>query len=233
MNSVISVDNDNLTSYYLLGQLSLYEKKTTDAIKFFEKAIEINPLFVAGYRSLASIYLKASDSGKAVGVINQGLSQIPGQPALGIFLASIHQNQGNLSKAIEIYESLLETNPRLLVAKNNLASLLTDYAGDQASLDRARALALEFRDSHIPQFRDTYAWASVKSGVNVEEAVIILEGIVKDNNQVDVYNYHLGEAYLKNGETNNAVAYLTKAIELAKPGSDIAIKAEESLQQIN
>lgn len=56
---------------------------------------------------------------------------------------------------------------------------------------------------------------------------------MKENEQVDVYNYHLGEAYKKRGDKQQAIAFLTRATELANPNSDIYKKAKESLQQLN
>ena len=62
---------------------------------------------------------------------------------------------------------------------------------------------------------------------------MILEDIAEDDNQFGVYNYHLGEAYRRKGDNENAVAYLNKALELARPGSDTADKANQSLQLIS
>ena len=233
LNLVIATNSESAVAYLLLGQLALSEKKTAEAIKHFNKVIEISPTAEIGYRSLSTMYQNKNDLDNAEEALQRGLSAIPENQTLVMHLASVYEKRGEFSRAIEIYEDLLETNPDFLVAKNNLASLLTDHASDQSGLDRARIISAELRTSPIPQFRDTYAWASVKSGTNVEEAIVILKGIVKDNDQVDVYSYHLGEAYRIKGETDNAIAYLKKATELARPGSDIANKAKQSLEQIN
>ena len=180
-----------------------------------------------------AIYLRDNDLEKAEQVVQQGLTAMPGQPLLVMNLASIYERQGNFAEAIRSYETLLQQQPNLIVAKNNLASLLSDYGKDAASLDRARSIAAELRDSPIPQFRDTYAWISVKSGRNLEEAVAILAGIVKENDAVDIYNYHLGEAYRKKGDTQKAALYLKKARDLARPGSNVASLAADSLKQLN
>jgi tetratricopeptide (TPR) repeat protein len=233
LKSVIVTNSENASAYVLLGQLALAEKKTAEAIDHFNKVVEISPGADIGYRSLATIYRRKNDLNSAVKILERGLSAIPDSPVLSMSLASIYEAGGKFDKAMQIYEDLLAKNPDLLVAKNNLASLLTDQVGDQASLDRARMMSAELRTSPIPQFRDTYAWAAVKSGSNIEEAVVILENIIKENDQVGVYNYHLGEAYRVKGETNNAIVYLKKATELARPGSDVSNKAKQSLQQIN
>jgi tetratricopeptide (TPR) repeat protein len=232
LNSVLSSNADNAVVYVLLGQLSLSEKKTPEAIKYFNEAIKIDANLEIGYRSLASSYLRANEIDNAIKTLRQGIDAIPERPFLSISLATLYQKRGETDKAIAIYNNLLEGNPDLLVAKNNLASLLTDYSSDQDSLDRARTMSAELKASQIPQFRDTYAWAAVKSGINVEEAVVILEDIVKENSQVDVYNYHLGEAYLKKGDAEKALVYLKKAVELTDSESDIAVKANQSIMQI-
>jgi UDP-glucose 4-epimerase len=50
---------------------------------------------------------------------------------------------------------------------------------------------------------------------------------------VEVYNYHLGEAYIKRGDKDNAIVSLTKAAKQAGPGWDIAVMANQSIQQLN
>jgi tetratricopeptide (TPR) repeat protein len=148
-------------------------------------------------------------------------------------LALVVERQEDFDRAINLYENLLRVNPDHILAKNNLASLLIDHREDQASHDRARKIASGFEDSKLPQFRDTYAWSSVKSGVYLQEAVQILKKIVKENEAVGVYHYHLGEAYRKTGDTNNAQSSLRKAIELEKPGSAVAVGAAKALKLVS
>ena len=232
LNSVLELNSENVAAYLLLSQISLYERNIPEAIAHLNKSIEVNPGVDTSYRRLASIYIAQNELDKAEGIINQGLEALPDLPSLSLTLASIYERRQNFAKAIATYEKMLEINPDQVVAKNNLASLLTDYGDGQQSIERARNMSAEFKSSPIPQFRDTYAWASVKSGLNLEEAVVILEGIVEENQQVGVYHYHLGEAYRKTGNNDNAVIYLTKAVELTPPGSDVAEKANRALQQI-
>jgi len=232
LQSILESDSDNINAHLLLGQLNIAEGAVDDAIRDFNRIVEINPGLDTGYRSLATLYARQNDLANAEAILKKGLAAIPDRPILAINLAGVYERRGEFDKAIETYEALLAKNDGLLVAKNNLASLLTDHRTDQASLNKARTIAAEFKSSQIPQFRDTYAWASVKANTNLEEAVVILEGIVKENAQVDVYHYHLGEAYRKKGDSENALAYLNKAAELARPGSDIAVKTKQALDRL-
>ncbi len=232
LHSILTVDSDNATAHLLLGQISIAEGASAEAISHFEKAINSDPEQNVGYRRLAAMYLGQEDVENAIVVIDRGLAALPDSLVLSISLASLYETRGEFEKAIEIYQTILKKNNDSLVAKNNLASLLTDRRSDQASLDQARAIAAELKTSEIPQFRDTYAWSSVVAGTNLEEAILILEGIIRENEKVAVYNYHLGEAYRRNKESEKAVAYLSKAIELADSDSSISQKARQSLQQI-
>jgi tetratricopeptide (TPR) repeat protein len=229
LQTILENDEDNITAHLLLGRLSLDEGNSAEAITRFERVIEIDPGLDAGYQNLAAAHLRQNDTENAEAALTRGLEAIPDRPSMAMNLASLYEGQGEVEKAIDIYESVLEQNDQVLVARNNLASLLTDYRGDEASLERARTLSAELKDSPIPQFRDTYAWASTVSGANLEEAVVILQGVVRENEQVDVFNYHLGEAYRRKGDLENAIVYLERAMELAGPDSDITRKAKKSL----
>lgn len=233
LQSVLSENDQNVTAHLLLGQLSMLENRSDEALEHFEQVIALKSEWDVGYRSLSTVYIRDNRFDEAARVTLRGLETIPDSATLAINLASIYERLGDFDKAIATYESLLERNPNLIIAKNNLASLLTDYRDDQKSLDRARRMAAEFRDSKLPQFRDTYAWAAVQAGINLEDAIAILQGIVRENEQIGIYHYHLGEAYRKKGDMENAVASLEKAISLENPGSDIGGKAKKALSRIN
>lgn len=233
LNSILAVSGNNVLAHLLLGQLNVLEDEPLQAETHFRKVVELRPSAVNGYRSLALLYRQQDDQARAIEILQQGLGQIPGNPFLTISLASIYERQKNFDDAIALYEALLAENDALIVARNNLASLLTDYRSDQESHDRARIMASQLKDSQVPQFRDTYAWAAVRSGINLEEAVAILEGIVEENDQVGIYSYHLGEAYRRKGDTENAVVYLSRAESLAADGSDVAQKARASLDELS
>ena len=232
LESILEVDSDNVTAHMLLGEWSVAHQQIPDAITHFSEAIKADPQLVAGYRRLAVVYSSQGEIDKATAVIEQGMKAIPDNPLLSIHMAAIHEKYGDVDDAIEIYQAMVDKDDGAVVARNNLANLLTEHRTDQASMDRARKIAIDLRDSQIPQFRDTYAWAAVKSGINLEEAVVILEGLAREYEQVDIYAYHLGEAYRRRGDSANAIAYLQKAIKLSPPGSDISTRAKQSLEQL-
>jgi tetratricopeptide (TPR) repeat protein len=233
LETIISENNDNYLANLLLARINVHNNNVSEAIALYNKLIAINPEADSTYHELAEVYIRQKDPGKAEIVIQQGLSALPGLPSLSIDLASIKEIKGETDEAIKIYQSLLNNNPDLLIVRNNLASLLTDNREDDDAHRRAREIAMVLKDSKVSQFRDTYAWASIKAGVDLEEAIEILEVIVSESRQVDVYNYHLGEAYRKQGRVDLALNHLQKAVDLAPAGSPVAKQAGKSLQQLS
>ena len=233
LQSVVAENPANAMAYQLLGQLSLRENDVPAAARYFEQAIRANPGLETGYLRLATIYLAENQLSKAENIFQQGLLQIPYSLELSMNLALVVERQGEFDRAIELYESLLQQNPEIIVAKNNLASLLIDHRDDAVSHERARELAGEFRNAKIPLFRDTYAWASVVSDMYLEEAVAILRSIVKENETVGIYHYHLGEANRKMGSSLDAHKHLRRAIELERPGSPVSIEAQRALELLS
>ena len=56
---------------------------------------------------------------------------------------------------------------------------------------------------------------------------------MEENDTIDIFHYHLGEAYRRKGDTDKAVAALNRAVELAEPGTSVAESARQSLALIN
>ncbi len=233
LNSIVDENPRNAMAYQMLGQLSLSEHDQAAAINYLEQAAATDPRLESAYLQLASIYIGDSQLDKATVVLQKGLAELPGSLQLSMNLALNAERQGHADRAIELYDKLLQSNPDLMVARNNLANLLIDNRGDPASIDRARTLAAGFKDAKLNVFRDTYAWASVKSGSFLEEAIVILKSILRDEDTVGLYHYHLGEAYRKNGNNFEARKSLRRAIELEAPGSPVAVEAQKSLDLVS
>jgi tetratricopeptide (TPR) repeat protein len=125
---------------------------------------------------------------------------------------------------------MLKLQPGSMIAMNNLASLLSDYRTDKASLDRAYTLALSLRKSQVPQFKDTLGWVHYQRGEH-KTAIALLEEAVAELPNVAMVRYHLGASYAAAGQTAKAVEQLKKAQELGAPNSEVGDKIRVALQQ--
>ncbi|MBI3260362.1 MAG: tetratricopeptide repeat protein, partial [Ignavibacteriae bacterium] len=109
------------------------------------------------------------------------------------------------------YENALKIDPDNAVINNNYAYSLS-VRGKQ--LDRALSMAetaVKIQPENV-SYRDTYAWVHYQLG-NYKEA---LDNLLKATGNADVSATileHLGDAYLKNGSAEQAIAAYKKALE--------------------
>lgn len=140
----------------------------------------------------------------------------PEAPDLMWVEASYLERAGDIDGAIGIYEQLYEMVPNSPVVANNLASLITTYRSDEASLDRAYTIARRLRGTEVPPFADTYGWIAYRRGefgVALEHLERAAAGLPEDA----LVQYHLGMTYLALDRPEDALAQLSRAVELAGP----------------
>jgi predicted Zn-dependent protease len=217
-------------AYELLGEVYFYQKKYNEAEQSLRKAIEVNPKWNMPYKNLGNVYLARGDVAMASQVYQQGLSAIPEDAELLVYLAGSYERARNYEKAIAVYEQVLGKNSANDIAANNLAALIADHKPDPQSLKRAKELAMRFESSQQPAFMDTLGWIYYKSG-ETDKAISLLEKVVKQAPEVSVFRYHLGMVYYKKGDLQSAKTQLAKAVESKNeyPGLE---EARGTLKQI-
>ncbi|WP_282130190.1 tetratricopeptide repeat protein, partial [Roseobacter litoralis] len=87
---------------------------------------------------------------------------------------------------------------------------------DEASLDRAWAVARRFRDTEIPALQDTFGWILHRRGES-EEALPYLEGAAQGLPNDPLVQYHLGKAYEALERPEDALAQFRKVVQIAGP----------------
>ncbi|NTV94213.1 MAG: tetratricopeptide repeat protein [Thiobacillus sp.] len=213
LNSVVRANPGNTNAQLLLGRLNAQKGDAAAAANAFKTVIGQQPKASVGYVNLASLYLRAGQPAEADKVIAQGLAAIPGDFSLRVTQAGAHELAHRYDDAIVIYEQLLKERPQSDVVANNLASLLSDYRSDKASLNRAYEIAQRFRRSEIPQFKDTLGWISYKLGKG-DEAVSLIGEAAKLLPDQSVMHYHLGMSYIAVNNKDAAKKELEKALAL-------------------
>ena len=213
--TVMSENPNNLEAKVMQGQLFAKVGKTQEAQKVFDQVIALKPTSAVGYQQLAMVQQKAGLITEAEATITRGLSQLPNDFGLQLTQASIHEAKGRFDEAIKMYETILKQNPASEVVANNLASLLTDHRDSKSDFDRAYSLVSGLKESEIPQFLDTYGWASYKVG-KFDEAEKSINKAIAKLPDVAVFHFHLAKVYIKKNETEKAKQSLEIAVKLAK-----------------
>jgi len=229
LDGVLAKNPKNLSAGILLAELYGLDKNFAKATALVKDLIDKDPNIPKLYAMLANIKLAENNNQGAIAVYEDGLKKNAESVELSLALASLYESNNRHDSAAKLYEQLLEKNPRLDVAINNLASILSDNDSDKANLDKAARLAEAFKDSEQAYFKDTYAWILIKQD-KVTEGLNLLNQIVSAVPDVPTFRYHLGVAYHKNGNVSLAISELKQALELAKTkGNFPDKKAAEAL----
>jgi len=228
------IDNNpkQIASYGVLANLYTQDKEWDKAVAVLNKGLAEEPKWMGGYSALATLYVAQNQPEKAMASYQRGIDNIENNTFLILQMASASEQLGDFEKAKALYEQILAQDPDVEPAINNLASLLTDQFRSDENLQKAKELSERFSSATQPFYLDTYAWTRVLLGEQ-DQVQTVLERVVSLSPDVAVFNYHLGELYLKQGNKDQAEKYLNKAKSLAEKQNDTALleKVKESLAQ--
>ena len=145
-------------------------------------------------------------------------------------LGTIYQQKGDIKEAESYYREALGIRKDFAPAANNLAWLLAEHGGN---IDVALSLAQTAKEK-MPKdssVMDTLGWIYYKKGL-YRSAIVELEQSHEKMETNPVILYHLGMAYLRNNQKEEAKAALEKALELDKkfPGYKEAQQALAELR---
>lgn len=231
VQNVIDQVPDHYVALNLKGEIYLTLKQWVDAKSSFDQAVLIKPDWDAPYRNLAKLSLYEKHREEALSYLKVGYEKSH-QTGIGIDYAQLLQQSGDTKKARTIYESILEKQPDLPTARNNLAMLLISGDPDQSTLDRALELVSVFELSDNPLFLDSLGWVYFKRN-ELRNSIEILEratGLL-DKREVPEINYHLAAAYASIERKDDAVKLL-EAIVASGHQFDDKDKAKALLQQL-
>ena len=180
----------------------------------YRKIIAEDPKSDVAVRMLYGLLQAKGRSADATQLLDTSLASQPGSSTLRWIKASELEHAGKVDEAIAIYEALYTEDSSNTVIANNLASLITTYHDDDASLARAETIARRLRGLQVPAFQDTYGWIALRRG-NLDEAAIHLVAAAKGLPKDAVTQFHLGMLYDKQGRTTDAITQFELALSLA------------------
>lgn len=231
LSEIIKKQPKNFVAYNLMGGVYGNDKKFDEAITSYRKAIELKPEWPNSYSNLAAINLAQKNRTEAIKTLNTGISNTKGSVGLVNDLAMLYHQDGEHEKVMGLYEESYKQNPNSMLAINNLASYLSDYASDSDSLERGAKLAEPLAKTNNPDMLDTIGWIAYKQG-NYDKAHPLLLKAIELNPNSSASNYHLGMTYFKQGDKAHAREYLEKAIN-KKDDFNGLIEAKDTLKLIS
>jgi cellulose synthase operon protein C len=192
----------------ILGNADLAETE-------YRALIAENPNDEQPIRLLYGLLIGADRSAEAHAVLDAGLAAQPENETLLWIKAALLERENEIDGAIEIYEQLYARNSGNIVTSNNLASMITSYRDDAASLERAATIARRLRSSDVPAFQDTYGWIEYRRG-NLDEAILHLKPAANGLPNDLLAQFHFGMALADLGRKDEAIIQFRRVLELGE-----------------
>jgi tetratricopeptide (TPR) repeat protein len=189
--------------------------RTAEAEAAYRALIADLPQADLPVRMLLGLLRGAGRAAEAGEVLDAALERMPEAPVLLGLKAAALEAADDFEGAIALHERLYAQDSTSIIAANNLASMMATYRSDEASLERAAAIARRLRDSPVPAFRDTYGWIEFRRG-NIEEALRHLEPAAEGLPDDAVVQFHLGMVYDRLGRREEAARQFRRALDLGE-----------------
>ena len=186
--------------YMLEGDLWLAQKEYGKAVLAYTEVLKRERSGSAAMRKLHAAMTGMGNGKAADAKIIQWLQERPDDSGVRHYYAESLFKQGRFPAAVAEYQRLLATNPKDVVALNNLAELYRFQKNPRAVEYAERAFSLRPND---PNIADTLGWLLVETG-NLRRAVPILKQAVAQSPDAITIRYHLAVAYEKSGDRSNA-----------------------------
>ena len=199
-------DDARLPALVMRGDIARTRGQGEDALAYYEQVMELSPSPSLVERMFYA--RQALGRGDAEQVLTDWLESNPQDNAVRLLLAQAAQLSGDMTRAAAEYERILATNPRSLVALNNLALVYVNQ-GDDRAVDIARR-AFDLAPA-FPIVQDTYGWALVNFD-QLDNGLSILRdawAAAPDNGDIA---YHLAAGLVRGEQSAEAKGILEQAL---------------------
>jgi tetratricopeptide (TPR) repeat protein len=227
---LIDKDPKQAQFWTIRGQIYLAQGDFAHAEPDLLKAITLDPQLEPAYISLARLYVASNRQEQAIERLNAFISQSKDEvnksvPAL-LQLAAIQESAKRFDAARDAYEKVLDVDPNLVPALNNLAVL---YADNLGQVDKGYELAKKARENapNDPHAADTLGWILYQKG-DYGSALPLLQESVGRLPGSPAIEFHLGMTQYMLGADEPARAALQQAVQATAEFADKA-KARQRL----
>ena len=215
MGQALSTINDHVVARpnsaqlkYLSGVWQLKAKQPGTARQAFAEALVLDPAFLPPALLLAEMRIADSEWSVARRQLQDILARNPNHVRAEFLIGLVEERSGNVHEAISAYRKVVARNPKHEEALNNLAFLLASEDVDEAL--KYAETALEISPEN-PATQDTIGWVYYRKG-HYARALSYLKGAVATE-PTALRRCHLGLAYAKTGDVDQARSNLNAAVQ--------------------
>ncbi|MDP2940627.1 MAG: tetratricopeptide repeat protein, partial [Candidatus Omnitrophota bacterium] len=206
------VEQKQAEDYFKLGINYFEQGNSSEAIRYFQKAIELAPDFAASYYNLGVVYYAQGNLSEAIKYYQKAIELDPNLAQAYINLGAAYTEQGDLSEAVKFLQKAIEIAPRFYPQAYMNLGLVYKHQDNLSDAIKYLQKAIEIDPNYAEAYYNL-GWV-YDSQSNFAEAIKYYQKAIElDPNYVSAYN-NLGLVYSNQGNLAEAVKYLQKAIEL-------------------
>lgn len=192
--------------YVLEGELLAGRKQYQQAAQAYDTALERTSDRQTVVRAYRLRVMAKAENPQAP--LLEYLDGRPGDNEVRLLLAQEYENSGGVEKAIEEYETVVQSAPDNVVALNNLAMVYLMAEDERAVATARRAYDIAPNNGTVA---DTLGWILTHQE-SVEDGVEVLRRAVELTNGRAEIRFHLAAALTKSGEEEEARALLEQVL---------------------
>lgn len=210
---IASLKTDSPYVATLLGECYAQLGKNDLAVAAFDKAIANHPVNQEPYLNRAKLLIADNKPDEALDMLKKASAALPLDVRAPLMRAGIYGQRKQYKEAVGVYEELLKANPSLVLAANNMASIIADqFYTDPDMLDKARDAIEKFAGSPEPSVQDTLGWVYYRQNKPDKAVAALARAAAADEKAPAEIHYHYGAALLKAGNRLQAKTELVRAV---------------------
>ena len=228
LHTVLQIAPDNAAARLQLVSFAWDSKDIDEVISLCQEARQYNPEEMAFYYSQGMAYYQKDQKDEALGAFQNGISVITRESSPAIVsdfyavMGDLLHQKGLARQAFEAYDSCLQWKDDNIMCMNNYAYYLSEL-GQQ--LDKAEQMSYKTikAEPKNATYLDTYAWILFMEERFAEAKIYIDQALQNDSDSSAVIIEHAGDIYVRNGNTDRAVALWQQALQ-KDPDNKILIR---------
>ena len=211
LKQALIIDPQSTEILVSLGDFYVMTGKPDQGEASYKQALDTDQQNEQIYLRLASLYQRYNKFTEAETTLRKLAAVKPQAENPHIYMGDYFTWLGQPDKALDSYQRAIEINPGSVFARDKIISNLLDRGKTSEAETKVKEILAKNNRDLMGRFFD--AKIRMIKG-NSDEAISLLQGIIKDEPQFALAHHLLGIGYMRKGETAQARAAFQEGIKL-------------------
>jgi tetratricopeptide (TPR) repeat protein len=202
---------------YQIGSRKISEGEFTEALRYLEKAIKVNPKLTGAYNLAGDCFRSLGQHQKAIEIYKQAIEIDPNNTEACCNLGTTYRDLGRHDEAIEVFKQTVRRNPNNAVAYYNLGIAYRDLGRHDEAIEA-------FKQTVRVNPNNTDAYCNLgtiyRDLGRRDEAVEAFKQMIRITpNDADAY-CNLGTTYMDSGRHDKAIEAFKQTVRINPNNTD-------------